>query len=271
MREDNLQTRRLFLSNSALALGAVGVSSVPLAIGQGTHQSEKDPNIPTLDTRLKFNPDGSRRPFAGNTVICHLQQQGAARRAVESLAADLRHSSLTPKIAMLPPESYHMTVYPGANDQRRDITGWPSDIPQNASIEECDRIITMHMEQLHLQCQLPLRMKVDVMKTIANPRASTLRMMGADALEEKKIRTIRDRLVEVFHFRDRHHAEYGFHITLAYQLSPFTPTEQTEYHSLLAKHVPLITAAAPVFEFGNPEFCTFPDMFLFNTILLLAT
>jgi hypothetical protein len=66
-----------------------------------------------------------------------------------------------------------MTLYPGVNDQGRDITGWPSDIPKDASIEECTRIVGERMRSFHLECQLPLRMKVDGTKTIDNPRAST--------------------------------------------------------------------------------------------------
>jgi hypothetical protein len=267
-----LSTRRSFLSTSALALGTLAVSNSSAGFAQLTEkEAEVAANIPTADTRLKFNPDGTRRPFKGNTVICHLQSQGSTRDAVEQIATDLKRSSFIRKIALLPPDSYHMTVYPGVNDQGRDITGWPSDISKDASIEECSRIVGERMRSFHLECQLPLRMKVDETKTIENPRASTLRMIGIDEGEERKIRRIRDRLVDVFRFRDNKHDEYGFHITLAYQLRRFTPSEQAEYRSILAKNVPQIIASAPAFEFANPEFCSFPDMFRFDVRLLLAT
>jgi hypothetical protein len=96
-------------------------------------------------------------------------------------------------------------------------------------------------------------------------------MIGVDAEEERKIRKIRDRLVDAFGFRDKQHDEYGFHVTLAYQLQRFTPTEQTEYRAILAKNVPKIIESAPAFEFANPEFCSFPDMFRFDIQLLLPT
>jgi hypothetical protein len=270
--DPSLFTRRSFLSTSALALGTLAVSDSGVGFAQLTKtQAEVAANIPTADTKLKFNPDGSRRPFKGNTVICHLQPQGDTRDAVEGIYNDLKRASLTHKVALLPPESYHMTVYPGVNDQGRDITGWPSDIPEDASIEECSRIVRERMRSFHLESQLPLRMKVDETKTIENPRASTLRMIGVDAAEERKIRTIRDRLVDVFGFRDKQHDEYGFHVTLAYQLQRFTPAEQAEYRAILARNVPKIMASAPAFEFANPEFCSFPDMFRFDIKLLLAT
>jgi hypothetical protein len=265
-------SRRSFLSTSTLALGTLAVSKSSVAFAQLTRkEAEIAANIPTTDTQFKFNPDGTRRSFKGNTVICHLQPQGSTRDAVEQIATDLKRSSFLRKIALLPPESYHMTVYPGVNDQGRDITGWPSDIPQGASIEECSRIVARRMRSFQLECKLPLRMKVDQTRTIENSRASTLRMMGFDEGEEKKIRAIRDRLVDVFGFRDKQHDDYGFHITLAYQLQRFTLAEQAEYRAILEKNVSKIVASAPMFEFANPEFCTFPDMFRFDIQLLLST
>ena len=270
--DPSLLTRRSFLSTSALALGTLAVSNSSASFAQlNGKEAEVAAHIPTADTQLKFNPDGTRRPFKGNTVICHLQPQGSTRDAVEQIATDLKRSSFIRKIALLPPDSYHMTVYPGVNDQGRDITGWPSDIQKDTSIEECTRIVGEKMRSFHLACELPLRMKVDGAKTIENHRASSLRMIGIDAEEERKIRKIRDRLVDVFGFRDKQHDDYGFHVTLAYQLKKFTPAEQQEYRAIMAKNVPQIMASAPAFEFANPEFCSFPDMFRFDIQLLLAT
>lgn len=272
MKKELIQTRRSFLSVSAPVLGTFAASLPSRSFAQTpANVTETDSDIPTSDTRLKFSADGTRRPFAGNTVICHLQQQGRTRDAVERLHEDLRHCSFVRKLAILPPDSYHMTVYPGANDQGREITGWPSDLSKDAPIGECNRVVGERMRQFHLECQLPLRMKIDQTKTIANRRASTLRMIGADAEEEKKIRKLRDRLIDVFRFRDARHDEYGFHITLAYQLQSFTAEEQAEYRAILERNVPGIAASAPTFEFGNPEFCTFPDMYRFDIQVLLST
>lgn len=264
-------SRRRFLIHSSLTSGAITIGKSLRLDAQRLGADAAAPMIPTLDTRMKFNPDGTRRPFRGNTVICHLQQQGRIRDAVEAIRPDLDKASFASKIALLPTASYHMTVYPGANDQGREITGWPSDLSPNASIDECNRVIAGRMRQFHLNFDLPLRMKVDTAKTVANLRATTLRMTGANPEQEAKMRLLRDRLVNVFGYRDRNHAEYGFHITLAYQLAPFTPSEQSEHQAILKKHVAQIESAGPIFEFGNPEFCTFQDMFRFEIELLLAT
>jgi hypothetical protein len=76
--------REFLIQTSALSAAAI----LPLAVVNAapTHLSaqagvapatemdpakinEVAPKIPSRDTTLKFNPDGIRRPFAGNTVI----------------------------------------------------------------------------------------------------------------------------------------------------------------------------------------------------------
>jgi hypothetical protein len=63
------------------------------------------PKIPSRDTLLKFNPDGSKRPFAGNTVICHLPIQGAVRDALIALHEDLKQSPYRSRLGLTSPDS----------------------------------------------------------------------------------------------------------------------------------------------------------------------
>jgi hypothetical protein len=75
----------------------------------------------------------------------------------------------------------------------------------------------------------------------------------------------------VFRYRAENHDTFGFHISLAYQMSGFTFEERREYQSILEHHIPIIVAAAPVIELGVPEFCTFEDMYRFEIRTLLRT
>ena len=95
-------------------------------------------------------------------------------------------------------------------------------------------------------------------------------MVAADSDEEKKLRSLRDQLAEVFGFQVKDHAKYEFHITMSYQMAPFTPQEQSTYHQLLTTHINRIANAAPVLELGIPEYCIFPDMFRFEPQKLLV-
>jgi hypothetical protein len=49
------------------------------------------------------------------------------------------------------------------------------------------------------------------------------------------------------------------------------PSERREYQRLLVQHLPALVGAAPVIEFGIPEFCTFEDMYKFEILTLLRT
>jgi len=113
---------------------------------------------------------------------------------------------------------------------------------------------------------------LDIQRTLEGVRASTLRMSPADEAENKKLRTLRDRLAEAYRFRAKDHDSYGFHITVSYQMRPFTPEEQSIYNTILPilrKHVTKISAAAPVLELGLPTYCTFEDMYRFEIRKLL--
>ncbi|NYF78166.1 DUF1868 domain-containing protein [Granulicella arctica] len=264
-------SRRSFLLASSAAAAVNTLNSSAWALSTLQNLPQHDAVLPNRDGLLKFNPDGSVRPFAGNTVICHLPAQSVMRDRAVELHDALAGSSFRPKLGLLPPDSFHMTVFSGANDQDRKVTGWPSDVPLTASIEECNRIVGDRMNRFHVGCEMPLRMILNQPRTIAYDRACTLRMMPADDTENRKIRALRDRLGEVYHFRSKDHDRYEFHITLAYQMKPFSTEEQALYTSILRTHIPRIAASVPVLELGLPEFCTFKDMYRFDIQKLLST
>jgi hypothetical protein len=113
-------------------------------------------------------------------------------------------------------------------------------------------------------------MRVDVPDTLNYFTACTLRMIPATQEENAKLRVVRDQLAEVFGFRTKDHDQYTFHITMSYQLDKLTPGEQVKYRQILRGHIRHIVEAEPVIEIGEPEFCTFPDMFRFEPKVLLA-
>jgi hypothetical protein len=276
--------RQFLIQSSALSAAAIlPIGSMNLSAQAGAPSGAQpdiqiDPakinevaaKIPYRDTTLKFNSDGTRRPFAGNTVICHLPVQSAMRDAMVALHDDLTRTPFHPKLGLTATDSYHMTIFPGANDQDRTISGWPSYVPADAPIEVCSRMVGERMAKAHLNCELPLRVRVDELRSLIYPTACTLRMIPVDDAENTKLRSIRDQLSKIYGFRLKDHDQYGFHITMSYQISPFTNEEQAAYRSLLKAHIQRIIDAAPVLELGNPEYCTFPDMFRFDPQKLIT-
>jgi hypothetical protein len=271
----SIHSRRQFLlCSSAFSLAGLIPLRLSAQLARSDEPHEDDPQIAIIprDTRLKFNPDGRPRPFAGNTVICHLPQQCRLRDTVTAVGDALRSSTFANKLAILPSNSYHVTILGGVTDVDRNETEWPKDIPMNASIQECTRVVEQRFEQFKTVEELPLRFRLDREQTLAPQLASGLQLLPADSNEKMKLRRLRNHMAdEVFRYRAKNHETFGFHISLAYQMRGFTSKEWREYENILELHLPLILAAAPVIELGVPEFCTFEDMYCFEIHTLLRT
>jgi len=264
-QRDLLFNRRKFLAQSS-ALAAASLIPATL-IGQTSsleHATESQPHIPSRDTTLKFNPDGTRRPFAGNTIICHLPAQCAMRDVMIELHRTLAEAPFRRKLGLTSTDSYHMTIFPGANDLDRAVYGWPSYVSAEASIDVCSRMVKEKMENASFSCQLPLRMRIDEEYTVNFATACSLRLVAVDQKEDAKLRSLRDQIAVVYGFRLKDHAAYQFHMTMSYQMAPFTDQEQSDYRKLLRAHIQSMIAAQPILELGVPEYCTFPDMFRFE-------
>lgn len=271
----SIESRRMFLLSSSAA--SLALLMPRGGIAQNAPQEIPDSRNPVFDPTpkdafLKFNLDGSRRPFAGNTIICHLPQQSRFRDLTANLGEALRTSSFSQKLGLLPSSSYHMSIFTGANDQNRAAYGWPADVPIDVPIAECNLIISERLASFRMHTDFPLRVQVDREKTLGPQRVSSLRMKPTDDKESAKLRDLRNRLAsEVFRFRTKDHDTYVLHVSLAYQMSPLSRDEERQNRAILERYVPLIIAAAPVLELGIPEFCTFEDMFRFEIRSLLQT
>jgi len=272
----DLASRREFL----LAASAAGLAATPSLRSLAQKATSTDASVsrqndlglghnPTRDALLKFRPDGTVKPFAGNTVICHIPQQCRFRDGTTALHDVLAKSSFAHKLGILPPESYHMTLYPGANDQDRSLSSWPGGVPLDAPIERCSSLVKARMEAARFVGPFPLRVRVDVPRTLQFGRASTLRMVGADAAAERALRSLRDQIAEVYQYRAPDHDTYGFHVSIAYTMADLSKAEMEEYRELLRQAVERIVAETPVLELGLPEYCTFRDMYRFDPELIL--
>jgi hypothetical protein len=95
--KESIRTRRDFVIRSAALSLAALVPNGMKAQDKSQRQSGNTPQLSIIpkDTRLKFNPDGTPRRFAGNTVICHLYQQSSLHDAVAAVSNALGSSTVT--------------------------------------------------------------------------------------------------------------------------------------------------------------------------------
>ena len=220
------------------------------------------------DVGRKFFTDGRVMPFAGNTVICHLPQQGEGSEAFGALLDIYRAmpaSRFTRKMAVLPPSSYHMTVIGGANDKDRRRPLWPAKVPLDASMAECNRFVGEQLRGVLLgEDAPPYKMTVDLTEPTASEGPLTLRLLPVDALTRDKLYRLRARLAEAMGIAIAVPDRYGFHITLGYDIAWLDAAEDAEFRQTFARWKREVVAKVPVIALGAPEYCTLDDMFHFS-------
>lgn len=255
MRDDPIARRTLFKFGAATALAA----ATP------TWAKGFDPRLP--DVGSKFDALGRVTRFPGNTVICYLAQQGpeaTAFRALLDIYRALPRYGFARKITPLPPSSYHMTLFGGANDQQRRPNVWPASVPLDTPIEECTRRLAARLEGFDLRLARPIRMRVALDESPADERPLKIRLRPADATQERALRDARNRLSDQLGIRTPTHDAYEFHITLAYLFHVLTATEQREFRLARTAWHRQLASAVPEIALSNVEFCYFDDMFHFD-------
>jgi hypothetical protein len=257
------------MSRRDLVLGAgmlAGAAIAPAAVMQHGDRPR--------DVGRKFFADGRVMPFAGNTIICHLPQQGAGSEAFAALLdiyRDLPRHGFARKMTALPPSSYHMTVIGGANDKDRRRPLWPEGVPLDASMADCDAVLAARLREVRLgEAAGPYRMKVDMTEPGATELPLTIRLVPADAETQAKLHQARAIIGAAIGIPVRQPDRYGFHITLGYAIHWLDADENAAFRAVLAEWKRAIAKRAPVISLGAPEYCLLDDMFHFARQFYLA-
>ena len=225
------------------------------------------------DVGSKFDADGRVLGFPGNTIICHLPQQGVEAACFDALMnvyRDAPRHGFTRKVALLPPSSYHMTVFGGANDHPRMAQSWPADLPLDLPMDQCNRITADRLRQASIRCPLPIRMRVDPAQNPMNGQPLTMRLLPLDDDEGAKLATVRHAISRATQIPLGKLDTYRFHISIGYSTGWLTQAENTEFVSVFNNWSLQVAARVPVINLGAPEFCVFEDMYAFHRILSLA-
>jgi hypothetical protein len=207
----------------------------------------------------KFDPDGNVQPFPGNTIIAHLSPSSEIYASMLVLYDKLRLSHLSHLFTLLPPSSWHMTIFEGVCDQVRKPGSWPSDLAMDAPLAECDELFTKKLSAFDLRCDPPYLMSVIGWSSLKNGISVHVELRTPE--ESKRLRGLRDRLADLLQIKHRDHATYNLHLSVAYLLRYLTAEQKNELTALLMDH---FKGMPKEFDLGAPEFCVFDNMFAFN-------
>lgn len=250
-------------------LGLFGATGAALAASPAI---AKRPSSFTSEVGRKFYPDGRVHPFRGNTIVCHVDQQGSNSGLFEALLDIYRQLPtlrFANKITALPPSSYHMTIFGGANHPERKPGLWPTSIPLDTPIEECTRILGERLERAKLGPVAPIRMRVDLSDPVERENPFTIRLLPVDEAENQRLRALRNTLSEIFELRSPSQDAYRFHVTLAYLIRTLDSVELREFRAAYKAQHAAVARRCPVIEFGQPEYCSLEDMFHFKRLAFL--
>lgn len=211
----------------------------------------------------KFDPDGNVQHFPGNTIISHLSNSSELYSSLLVLYERLKKSPHSHLYTLLPPSSWHMTIFEGVTDKVRKPSYWPSNLPSDASIEECTELYLRELSTFDLRTPLPYHLTVTELKPIKGSISLHIEPHTTDNIA---LRGLRDRLAERLKIRGRNYNHYSFHIAVAYPLRFLTEDQDAELKALIMDH---FKDMPKEFELGAPEFCRFEDMFAYERLMYL--
>ena len=208
----------------------------------------------------KFLPNGDPLLFPGNTFLCHLPK-GEFWRFARYVQTQTDITSFAHKFALLPPSSFHMTVYEGICDQVRRQDNWVEGLPLDAPLYQITEYFSSRVSKLPKANSI--RMKV-VKCTLKG--GIMFHVVPFDEETKTYLKNFRNCMQNEMKMKNLNADKYEFHISLAYNLITLTSEEKEELQVILDRINKMIQERDFMIEFGAVEFCYFNDMFHFATL-----
>lgn len=211
----------------------------------------------------KFDENGNALPFFGNTVIAHISHTLLYPRLCDFYTR-LAQSALTNNLySLLPPQSYHITLFDGACKKSEEGWYWPADLPISASLQTCTEFMARKIKENTITSP-ELTFSVNAYKPLVNTFAIIVQPTG-DTVEQ--VQVLRDNLSSAMGIRRRNHQEYVYHITLGYLLRTPSGAEQQLLATLLEQFVSELSEEEKMISLGKAELCQYENITAFSPIM----
>ncbi len=229
-------------------------------LGQGEHPVAITPP----DGGGKFLPDGTVLPFPGNTIICHIDRDSRAFRAMVEIQQALQAGPCAGNFFFLPRSSLHMTIFQGVSGPNARQNGqWPAGLSRDMPLER----VTVNLLDRLEGVRVPSNRRVSCRGLHAG---HSLTMEGASPEDEAGLRATRETLRGATGISPENFDRYTFHITLAYLARWLDEAEARQVialsESLYAAHKENLQDIS----LGALEICSFETMYHFKPVALLG-
>jgi hypothetical protein len=214
-------------------------------------------NTFTYHVGEKFNEDGSVRQYPGVTIICFAQPSDALYQAGVQVQEGLLQQPYGHKFALLPPSSFHMTVFSLILDAYREPAYWTPLLSLDAPLAEADAFFEERV------ATVPPPDKLRMCLTYIGGRGLSFRLSPADEHTYDALRAYRGQIAQATGVRYPDHDTYEFHLTLAYNLRVLTDEEAQAFGRWRAAQGEALRCAVGVFAPPPPVLTFFDDMFRF--------
>ena len=221
------------------------------------------------DVGRKFSSSGCPLPFAGNTFLGHLDQQGQGFETFDTILNVYRvlpESRFFRKMAVIPSSSYHITLFVGVNEYDRRSGPWPVGISRKESLES---LSTSFLEKLKLRqpgMSAPFDFIVDSDAPLPGENDNLfIPLKPASQETYNRLQNLRDELSDITGIRRDDHSYYQYHITLGYLVATLDKVELMEYRAKNREWREMIAKAGKI-TIKKFYFCILQDMYSFRSI-----
>lgn len=215
----------------------------------------------------KFYADGTVKTFSGNTFICHIPKMSNFWRFASFSQAKVGLVDFYNKMVMLPPDSFHMTVFEGVCEEVRKENNWVKSFPLDTPLYKMTSYFFNKISKLYKPEGLKMRAK----KIVADKNYEGVQFIlePLNKEEENKILKFRSIFKDVTGMVNHHENGYKFHCALSYIYINLTYKEKDILEKVFKDINKALTKKYSLIELGPIEYCYFENMFRFSTLAVL--
>ena len=215
----------------------------------------------------KFYPDGNARTFKGNTFICHIPKDSSFFRFANYSAGELSILDFHNKLALLPKDSYHMTIFEGICDDVRIENNWVKNMPLDTPFTDMMAYFFNSIPKLYKPEGFTMNAKK--LRVQDNFEGIQFLMEPYNLEEEKKLKRFRKVIKDVTGMVNHNEENYEFHVSISYIIMEFTDSEKESIFNKLEMINKRLTSDFNKVSLGPVEYCYFDNMLKYFTISIL--